>query len=248
MRTWSLSLVLATGCFSEALAIDANDDADAPGETSTAGSDAAGESTSEQSASTGSGDDSNDSGDTGTDGTGTDDSAIDTVGDSGMTGSDSPDGPCNGMPCPVGCEAEQQGPHAYAVCGIGLSNYTAWGEASEVCFDLGGALVRIETAAENAAVKAALANHLAGFETAWMGANDRESEETWVWLDDEAADAFYVGGPGEQPLPPQEAVDWVAAEPNNEGPFAVEEDCGAVYSSGWLDLPCSNETPFVCEF
>jgi len=247
MRAWSFSLLLVAGCFADAPIVEADDAPDSSDETSTSGGPRGGESTSEQGASEAVGDVDEDSGDD-DGGVATSDSGSDAMGDSDTSDTDSPDGPCNGLPCPVGCEAEVQGEHLYAVCGVGFANYTAWSVASDVCTELGGALVRIETAAENSAVKAAIANHLTGFETAWIGANDRAAETTWVWLDDAADDAFYIGGPGQQPVPPQEIVDWAGAEPNNDGPFAVEEDCGAVYSAGWLDLPCSNETPFVCEF
>ena len=66
----------------------------------------------------------------------------------------------------------------------------------------------------------------------WIGLNDIERENTWVWEN------------GERLL--SSDADWMPGQPDN---FAGAEDCVEMYQyQGWNDLPCDYAVPVpLCE-
>ena len=107
-------------------------------------------------------------------------------------------------------------------------------DASQECFNGGGRLVALKTAARQAEVIAAL--HAAGITQSWVwvGANDIATEGTWIW-----SDGTGVSYPGAY-------TRWQSGEPNDA---RQSEDCmGLITSSGlWNDWSCSHALISVCE-
>lgn len=113
----------------------------------------------------------------------------------------------------------------YVVC-TGKLEYT---EAVAACAALGTRLVVLESARENRHVTD-LVRRLskAPFR---VGITDAVEDGTWVWLDGS----------------PLTYDPWVRGEPNNWG---GQEACVGLNwkdLDGWVDLPCDNAIPFVCE-
>ncbi|XP_053381171.1 low affinity immunoglobulin epsilon Fc receptor-like [Mercenaria mercenaria] len=102
--------------------------------------------------------------------------------------------------------------------------------ADLVCQHMGGHLVEIETAAENAYL-AAKANGLkAQF---WTGLSDIQQESVWVWYG------------SERPLSSTGFQNWAPNEPNNSG---MNENCAVIRTDGtWNDGPCHLLVRYICE-
>jgi len=93
-----------------------------------------------------------------------------------------------------------------------------WSQSEGDCNALGGHLVRISSAEDNAHI-ADLTDGLSGSQI-WIGYNDVDSEGTWVWSD---------GGPAVY-------ENWRTGEPSND---PAPEDCAIQYFGGdWNDLNC----------
>jgi hypothetical protein len=106
-----------------------------------------------------------------------------------------------------------------------VSTSLTWQEAQANCVRLGGWLVTISSAEENAAV---LALSSTGYR--WIGLHDTISESHFQWVED-----------GSLPL----YTNWNPGEPNNSG---GDEDCTHMYNNGqWNDRTCSARSPSVCE-
>ena len=87
-----------------------------------------------------------------------------------------------------------------------------WEQAETNAQNLGGHLVSINSAEENAAVRA-----LGGSSALWIGLNDIDSEGTFVWSDGS----------------PVTYTNWVPGEPNDYFGFGVMgEDCTLMTASG----------------
>jgi len=98
-----------------------------------------------------------------------------------------------------------------------------WPAARDACTDLGGHLVIIADADENARVRA-----LSTLPSTWIGATDVLVEDDWRWVDGSAV-TF-------QP--------WAPLQPDN----FLNEDCIVQQEDGaWNDTSCERELPFVCE-
>ena len=69
-----------------------------------------------------------------------------------------------------------------------------------------------------------------GFDRAWHGYNDHDSEGAWVW-DNRSHSVFTY---------------WNAGEPNDAN---LGEDCAQLYSSNgrWNDENCALLLPYICE-
>ena len=117
------------------------------------------------------------------------------------------------------CQSHALGERVYLVCPDLLN----WTGARDGCAGLGYALVTIDSAEENAAI----AGWIPG--DSWIGLNDRDDEDTFVWVDG-SAPAF---------------TSWSDREPND----SWGEDCALVrQNTQWNDVECSDEThTFVCE-
>ena len=127
--------------------------------------------------------------------------------------------------CPSGCRAPQVfGGHTYVYC------HTArpWTTARDQCAAAGMQLVRIDSRGENDFVQNLLEDS-----TAFIGANDRDSEGRWRWLDGGALSY----------------TRWASGEPNDAG----GEDCGRLYGDRgtepglWVDVECTSSYDWTCE-
>jgi len=104
-------------------------------------------------------------------------------------------------------------------------------------------LVRIDSAAENAFVKA----NTLSYASVWIGANDRGTERTWKWSSND--DTFWQGATaasGGHTVGGRYAS-WSSSEPASSG---NSFDCGALYpwlAGLWGGASCSVAVPYVCE-
>lgn len=99
----------------------------------------------------------------------------------------------------------------------------SWTAALAACEDWGGSLVSITSEAEDVLLGTALSG------TVWIGANDRQTEGTFVWAN---ADPF-------------ELAAFAPGEPDNT--FGIQ-DCIERRADGlWNDRACSVQNVFVCE-
>jgi hypothetical protein len=132
------------------------------------------------------------------------------------------------------CEAFMHDARTYYRCSDALD----WDVAKAVCEAVNLHLVRIDDAAENAAVAGAIADD------SWTGANDLEGEGDWRWSDGTAfwsgaADGAAVGG---------RYSDWLVGQPDNLYGVIDNADCGAILTDGtWGDRSCVLSYPYVCE-
>ncbi len=133
---------------------------------------------------------------------------------------------------PAGCTAKSLGTHDYFFC----TSTKQWGQARADCKAWGMDLAIVETAEENA--------FLATFQTAWLGYNDLDRENSFLWV------APGAGNSGAS-APYQ---NWAANQPDNHrnctwvfcsGP---DEGCVQMYDEGnWNDAKCNSSLAYVCE-
>ncbi|KAI5106764.1 CD209 antigen-like protein B isoform X1 [Silurus meridionalis] len=103
----------------------------------------------------------------------------------------------------------------------------SWSESRQNCKERGTDLVIINNREEQDIVEVWRRG-----EGAWIGANDRNNEGIWKWVDGTAvSDGF-----------------WSSGEPNNKG----EEDCAVSgYRSepvpNWVDISCDSQYIWICE-
>ncbi len=119
------------------------------------------------------------------------------------------------------------------------TNYTlitasTWTEAQSRARALGGNLVRIDSAAENAFLAGLLDE--TGDVSAWIGASDETTEGEWRWADN--GDQFWQGLAANNATPGSPVggrySNWNAGEPNDVN----GEDFAEILSNGlWNDLP-----------
>lgn len=142
------------------------------------------------------------------------------------------DDDCDGLIDEVGddntacndCNLEQHEGHAYWFC----ADPRRWMQARSDCQDWGAELVSIPDEAANTF----LAGHLGmnGLnDRFWIGANDRDTENTWVW-EDGLAWGY---------------ENWAMDEPNDTN----GEDCVEMWSmpaGTWNDSDCGDGLHFVC--
>ncbi len=169
--------------------------------------------------------------------------------DGAMVCDDSPDSnveTCNGLDddcnghiddgagCPCGLQAENGG-HAYFFCGH--SDRRSWTDASAYCAMYGYELVTIDDAGEQTWV-ASEAQSYTSDKTWWIGANDRDTEGSFVWV----GSGFGIS-----------YENWNDGEPNDSGSGedCVEMQAGTDSASGtpggWNDYDCTNGQRFICE-
>ncbi len=101
-------------------------------------------------------------------------------------------------------------------------------QARTLCERGAGVLAKLESAAENDALRQALGS-LLGADRVWVGMTDTAAEGSWNWVD---ADAVSGG--------------WLPGEPNDAD---GNEDCGEWQPStgGFNDMPCEHRQPALCE-
>ena len=117
----------------------------------------------------------------------------------------------------TGCQYVALATGHYLFCDL-----APWVDAQADCTDLGGHLVTVDSAEENALLSdAGAAGH-------WMGFNDIDVERNFQWISD--SDVVYRN--------------WNVGEPNNAG----DEDCAHFIGDGsWNDAPCANPNRYICE-
>ncbi len=109
-----------------------------------------------------------------------------------------------------------------------FDNTVAWHEAVEKCRELGGHMVSVTSAEENAALKNFIQKGALSYY--WLGSNDIQTEGKWVW---ESGEEWKY-------------ANWNSGEPNDSN----GEDCGAIIKSSgqWNDLPDSyTAAGYICE-
>ena len=121
------------------------------------------------------------------------------------------------------------------------NNYTlitagTWAEAQSRAVAMGGNLVRIDSAAENAFLAGLLDE--TGDASAWIGGSDQTTEGEWRWADN--GEQFWQGLAANNPTPGSAVggrySNGNVGEPNDVG----GEDFAELQSSGgWNDLPTS---------
>ena len=71
----------------------------------------------------------------------------------------------------------------------------------------------------------------------WIGLNDLDNEDQFVWYDATSLTGYnnwYRGGQRD-------------GDPNNGGHSNSEEDCVAFSNAGWIDISCERRFGYVCE-
>lgn len=129
-----------------------------------------------------------------------------------------------------GCERVVADGHVYHLC----QSARGYGAARQRCqLQLGGDLVRIDDAAENAL----LAGRLGA--ASWIGASDAGHGGTFVWARDRVP--FFAGGPGGAVVGGGFAA-FAGGQP------AADGDCVSMDAGGdWRVHPCDDTRPFICE-
>jgi hypothetical protein len=161
--------------------------------------------------------------------------------------------------CPAGCEARFYAGHSYLLCiPENTDDQLAYNAATNYCDDAKSALdlavamvlVRIESSDENDFLKAWVRASAPADGDIWIGANDIDDENTWVWGRGRSAVQFFQGRNLGGGVP----VDGAFNDFGPDRPNAVngaEEDCGALDSDvdwQWNDVVCSQpRVGFVCE-
>lgn len=119
------------------------------------------------------------------------------------------------------------------------TNNISWTAARDACAGIeGGALITIEDGAENAFANAQRDNQ------AWIGANDRSTEDQWRWS--ASGEQFWQGdgsGSGGARVMGRYANWEGSGEPSGNG------DCGYLWqdSGTWDDTSCGDTKDYICE-
>lgn len=162
--------------------------------------------------------------------------------------------------CPKDCAAREYDGHVYVLClsktlMAGSTYNTAYNRCAGLAEELELArsfdLASLEDDDENTFLKDWIAEASTLADGAvWMGANDREVENTWVWGRGASAVQFfrgYVGGGGEPLMDRYD--DFAPGKPASLG--LAQEDCGAFDGEvdwQWNDRDCAKrQMGFVCE-
>ncbi|XP_072526534.1 uncharacterized protein [Salminus brasiliensis] len=103
-----------------------------------------------------------------------------------------------------------------------------WTESRQDCINRGAHLVIINSREEQNFAKS-----LRGDQKAWIGLNDRDTENTWRWVDYSALSTGF----------------WRPGEPNSN---AGDEDCVITGEASdpvmnWADYPCNDNFVWICE-
>ena len=119
------------------------------------------------------------------------------------------------------CRCERDMDPLFYICMAAVD----WQTARVACSAAGDGLAVIETAVQNLLALALIGESPAP-PSAWIGLNDIETEDTFVWYD----------------MNPAQYRSWRFDMPDNSG----EEDCVELQPGGWNDLSCDAPRPFIC--
>lgn len=133
----------------------------------------------------------------------------------------------------AGCTVKEYGGHAYAFC----THDRKWSDSQISCRTVAGTdLVHIDDADEDAFV------HQSISAPAWIGANDRAVEGSWIWSDDNAQ--FWSGRWSGSTVNGAHA-NWHSFQPDD----LLGEDCAThkKHENAWRDEDCNAYYDYVCE-
>jgi hypothetical protein len=161
--------------------------------------------------------------------------------------------------CPTGCTAKRFDGHVYLLCLTpNADSQLVYAEASTYCETAGDALnlgitlelARIEAAEESDFTRAWLRQTATTSGLIWIGANDLDQENKWVWGRGPGAVQFFTGSDLGGGMPYDDAFsDWGPDRPNASN--GKDEDCGALDSEfdwAWNDILCMDERlGYLCE-
>ena len=119
------------------------------------------------------------------------------------------------------CLCERNMDPLFYICMVAVD----WQQARMACAAAGDGLAVIETALQNLLALTLIGESPAP-PSAWIGLNDIETEDTFVWYD----------------MNPAQYRSWRFDMPDNSG----EEDCVELQPGGWNDLSCDSPRPFIC--
>jgi len=149
------------------------------------------------------------------------------------------DNDCNagtGESCPRECEVAVFRGRRYLFC----DDDSTWDQARSTCESQLMRLARIDDQAENDWMRARATQANGDDDDFWIGANDRGTENRWVWTD---GAQFWQGRGNGGPVGGLFSR-WNGGEPNDSN----GEDCAEVNSSGsWNDNDCGRRIEFTCE-
>jgi hypothetical protein len=159
------------------------------------------------------------------------------------------DNDCNGKideanACRGGCVGVTYLGKAYMYC-YGPQRRTTWPNAQADCVSNGMHLVRVDDAAENQWI-VDMTTGLGYTGGIWIGANDRQTDGIWVWIDG----VQFWQGTGNAGGPVAGLYnDWGTGQPNNNavgGEACAELGLNTVWS--WNDLGCDQfDRAYLCE-
>ena len=102
-----------------------------------------------------------------------------------------------------------------------------WEDARKQCHQHGGDLLSVADNAEMDFVKSISFDNV----TYWIGLNDLDSEDVFVWSD---------GTPFNSSL----YNNWIVGEPNDD---KNNEDCVELKEKAWNDFVCEEKLSYICE-
>lgn len=153
---------------------------------------------------------------------------------------DNVDNDCSGAreaSCPTGCTITRDNDdHLYLYC----TNALTWSAARTVCQGQAMDLVRIDSALENAYLRALIP---VGIEH-WIGATDAADEGVWRWIDN--GEQFWSGNQAGTPVGGLFAG-WISSYPDGADAIDCGRITGGTLAGGWLDAFCSAPSSFICE-
>lgn len=149
--------------------------------------------------------------------------------------------------CPAGCTAKTYDAHLYLLCITpDEKEQLDYNDASSFCDSAGSdlgvtlALARIESAEESGFARAWVDEAATVAGVVWIGANDIDDENTWVWGRGRNAVQFFTGRFQGGGTPYMDRYNDFA-EGRPDSPDNVNQDCGAMDSElawQWNDFAC----------
>nr|AZS54111.1 lectin precursor 4 [Ruditapes philippinarum] len=107
-----------------------------------------------------------------------------------------------------------------------------WAGADYMCNKMGGKLLEIETAAENAVLTPIIDSMQRNY---WIGLSDVQEEGVWLWMTSNTK------------LSTTKFSNWLPGEPNNAN---GNENCAAIThatNGKWNDWHCNGDAFYACE-
>ncbi|XP_045209767.2 perlucin-like protein [Mercenaria mercenaria] len=105
-----------------------------------------------------------------------------------------------------------------------------WTGALAMCHVMGGKLLEIESAAENAYIATVTSSRNHAY---WTGLSDIQEEGIWIWMESNLKLSSNV------------YTNWSSGEPNNDD---GNGNCGNIFPNGhWYDWHCKDDLHYICE-